>query len=44
MMNKNSLQGKLREFVKTENIREKSGNFTWETKKYENLLHISLFV
>jgi IS4 transposase len=37
MMKKNSLQGKIREFDKKEHIREKSGNFTRETKKYENL-------
>jgi hypothetical protein len=42
MMKKNSLQGKIREFVKKENIREKSGNFNRETKTYENLLNISL--
>jgi hypothetical protein len=40
----NSLQGKIREFVKTKNIRDKFGNFTRETKKYENCLNISLFV
>jgi hypothetical protein len=34
MMKKNSLQGKIREFVKKEKIREKSGNFIRETKKY----------
>jgi hypothetical protein len=38
------MQGKIREFVKKENIRDKSGNFTRETKKYENLVNISLFV
>jgi hypothetical protein len=32
MMRKISLQGKIWEFVKKENIREKSGNFTRETK------------
>jgi hypothetical protein len=30
----NSLQGQIREFVKKENIRDKSGNFTRETNKY----------
>jgi hypothetical protein len=35
-MRTKSLQGKIWEFVKKENIREKSGNFTRETKKYEN--------
>jgi hypothetical protein len=45
MMNKNSLQGKIREFVKTENIREKSGNFTRETGKSLIIdVNISLFV
>jgi hypothetical protein len=44
MMKNNSLQGKIREFVKKEIIREKSGNSTRETKKYEHLLNISLFV
>jgi hypothetical protein len=34
-MKYNSLQGNIREFVKKENIRVKSGNFTRETKKYE---------
>jgi hypothetical protein len=37
MMKINIFQGKIREFVKNLNIREKSGNFTRETKKYENL-------
>jgi hypothetical protein len=37
MMKKNSLQGKIREFVKKEIFREKSGNFTRETKEYEKL-------
>ena len=33
MMKKNSLNGKIREFVKNKKIREKSGNFTIAVKK-----------
>jgi hypothetical protein len=40
-MKQNSLQG-IREFVKKENIREKSGNFIRETKKYVVKVNISV--